>query len=52
MPFRKFGHSDEQRVALDREEDELARRTAAASDEAGRWTQEDQEALLRETTEK
>lgn len=51
MSFRKFGQSDDQRVALDRDEDVLASRTAASADQAGRWTQEDQEALLKESAE-
>jgi hypothetical protein len=51
MAIRKFGRSDDQRATVDLEEDDLARRTAAASDANGRWTQEDQEALLKESSE-
>jgi len=52
MSFRKFGTSDEQRASLDRDEDVLAGRTASSADQAGRWTEADQEALLKETREK
>lgn len=46
MGFRKFGQADDQRIALDREDEEAMRHEAAVQ-----WTEEDAEALKRETTE-
>ena len=45
MGFRKFGTGDDQRVSLDREEDDALRKRGSAGPE---WTEEDAEALRRE----